>query len=141
MFEEYFVPLFLVDCMRKGIVGKTRFQKLVYLIQKRTKERGIELQYNYEPYLHGPFSTNLNSIVEQLVAQGYLEETLEESSSGNSIYVYSMTSAGAKMIKDAQHKNMLPHEIVAIITNISQDYGYLPISELLEKVYREAGLI
>lgn len=137
MFESKLVPLILADTLHL-VDGKTRFQKLMFLVQREAEENGIEgLGFNYEIYLHGPFSRQLNSVIDDLVNEGYLEEKTTETPSGYTKYIYTLTSRGRRLMKEAKTKKLLSPQMLKSIRNVLDEYGDLPLSQLVDEAYKQ----
>lgn len=52
-----------------SVPGRTRFQKLVFLLQRKVN---TGLQYNFIPYHYGPYSQELQIDINVLEAGGYI---------------------------------------------------------------------
>ncbi len=82
MIEKYATPLILVREMGR-LPGKTRFQKLACLLEARVRQTNLRSGYSFRQYLHGPYSSELARMVDELVSDGLLHETAERTPSGN----------------------------------------------------------
>jgi uncharacterized protein YwgA len=137
MFERILVPLLLTDIL-DSVDGRTRFQKLTFLIQKDALENEIkDLDFGYEIYLHGPFSRELSTVIDTLTKEGYLEEKTTETSSGYTKYLYRLTSKGKELVRDAKKKRLLSAKMMKSITKIIDRYGTMPLSQLVEEAYKQ----
>ena len=137
MFERFLVPLVLANTLNQ-VNGKTRFQKLMFLIQKEAERNEIkELDFDYEIYLHGPFSRELGLIIDDLVDKRYLEEESVETLSGYTKYVYTLTAKGEELVKHAMDKKLLPPEVLKCVKEILTKYGDIPLPHLVEEAYRQ----
>lgn len=137
MFENILVPLILADTLSL-VEGKTRFQKLMFLIQKKATEQGIDdLTFDYEIYLHGPFSRELSLTIDDLVRRDFLREDAEETPSGYTKYVYTLTGKGKRFLKNAKNKRLLSPIIIKATREIVKRYGNLPLPKLVDKAYEQ----
>lgn len=137
MFERIIVPLMLTDTLKK-VNGRTRFQKLMFLVQKKTESQKIEgLDFKYEIYLYGPFSRELSSAIDDLVDKGYLEEQKTETNLGYTKYVYRLTGKGRKLLAFAEGRKLLSASVQHAISEVVDDYGETALPELVEKAYEE----
>lgn len=95
--------LLLENLKNKSIKGRTRFQKMVFLIQ----EEGIDFGYNFKPYLYGPYSEELGNDVSMLTQLGFLTVNSEEIKSDGVVhdrYAYSLTEEGKEAANKIQEK-------------------------------------
>lgn len=137
MFENMLVPLFLADGL-EIVDGRTRFQKLTFLIQREAEKNGIEdLDFDYEIYLHGPFSREFSHVIDDLVDKKCLEEETTETSSGHTKYIYKLTPKGKKLVKHAMTKELLSPKMLKSIKKVICEYGEMPLPRLVEWAYRQ----
>lgn len=88
--------LLLHNSREQRIIGRTRFQKIVYLL----KNQEINFQYEFRPYLYGPYSVNLKKDIRMLTKLGLLEEESQEIEFDGVVYdryVYSLTEEGRQV--------------------------------------------
>jgi len=85
--------LFLLDYL-KGIKGRTRIQKMLYL----TDKLGWNTISDYYFYQYGPYSEKLKRELDLLVRHGLIEEKEEEKPNGNTLYEYGLTTNGSKYL-------------------------------------------
>ena len=71
------------------IVGRTRFQKLVFLLQTKY---GINFGYNFIPYFYGPYSKKLQIDIDWLGAHRSIKI--------GTGYEHSLTSLGHKFVDE-----------------------------------------
>jgi len=137
MFEEVLVPLVLASMLGE-IRGRTRFQKLMFFIQKKAKSEGMaNVSFDFKLYLYGPFSVSLNHTIDDLVAHQYLTETLEETPNGYVMHVYAMTKKGKSLLNMAKNKGLITLQLSQIIEEIAEKYGELPLPLLVEEAYAQ----
>jgi len=139
MLEKILAPLMLVDMMGE-LQGKTRFQKLMFLIQTNALEENVcRLDYGFKLYHHGPFSTELSSIVDSLVLRNYLQEVVEATPSGYLRHAYKLTTDGKNIVEEVLQKELVPSGLTKIIHKTVILYGNLPLELLVEKAYQRFG--
>jgi len=137
MFEEVLAPMILASILSE-IRGRTRFQKLMFLVQKKAKGEGLSgISYDFKLYLHGPFSVSLNHIIDDLVSHNYLTETLEETPAGYVMHVYAITSHGKSVLNKAKDKGLITLQMLQTIQEIAHKYGELPLPLLVEEAYAQ----
>ena len=135
MLEKILAPLTLVDTMGE-LKGKTRFQKLMFLIQKNALEENVcTLDYDFKLYHYGPFSTEFSSIVDGLVLRNYLQEVVEATPSGHLRHAYKLTTEGKDVVEEVLQKELIPSGLIKIIHKTVTLYGNLPLELLVEKAY------
>ncbi len=135
MFDELLTPLFLSKKLGK-LYGKTRFQKLVFLIQKEAACNQVPASsFDYEIYHYGPFSSELAETLEKLKKDQLLEENTEITPNGYTRYVYNITKKGETLLENSFRKGIVSNELETIITKIASDYGEMPLSDLVAEAY------
>lgn len=132
-------PLVLVYTMGE-INGKTRLQKLMFLIQNNvSKKVATKLNYGFDLHYYGPFSAELSSIIDSMVCRNYLHEDLETTPSGYLRYTYRLTPEGQALVEEALQKRLIPSGLIKILRKIIAYYGNLPLGLLVRKAYEQFG--
>ena len=135
MFEDTLIPLLLSNILGR-VEGKTRFQKLIYLIQDEAAARNIEgSSFTYELCHYGPFSAELSSVLEDLHNNGFLKEEIEVTPAGYERFVYSITGKGRRLLERSKKKALLSKRLTQIVSNIAHEYGDFPLNELVNEAY------
>ena len=117
------------------IVGRTKLQKLAFLAKKEGK---LPLSFNFPVYYYGPYSEELQQIVDTMVAAGFVKEEVfqpnsrDEESVG---YIYSLTEDGKEFSK--QLSSELTEEEMSRLQDLVKQYGYRPLREVLDYVYAQ----
>jgi len=88
--------LVILDKLRV-IRGRTRFQKIIFLLKHKNK---IDLDYNFIPYYYGPYSRDLQLAINLLEAAGFVQVVPE---SGN-LYAHCLTTEGRSVAKQIEQK-------------------------------------
>lgn len=136
MFEDLLIPLLLTEILGE-LKGKTRFQKLIYLIQEEAAARNVRgLSFTYDLYHYGPFSSDFSSVLENLRNRGLLDEVVETTPAGYERFIYSMTDEGRTLLENSMRKKLLPKKLERIVREVAEEYGEMQLSELVEEAYR-----
>jgi uncharacterized protein YwgA len=137
MFEEMLIPLKIAECLGT-IKGKTRLQKIVFLIQKEAERKNVDASsFEYEIYRYGPFSFQLSGTLEKLLSDKLLEEKVEMTPNGYTKYVYELTVKGKNLLKDAKTKELISPELIHIIQQTAKNYGEVQLSDVVTEAYRK----
>jgi uncharacterized protein YwgA len=129
-------PLLLLNFSKSGeIVGRTRLEKLVFLMQKKIIEQmrlSITLNsYQFRPYNFGPFDENVLDDLESLklltLIEGHGESAATET--------YRITEKGKAVINKLITNNKIPEIFVEEVKKLTQEYGEIPLDKLLRKIY------
>lgn len=133
-FLESLIPLYFIYLSNYILKGRTRLQKLVFLFQMRSD---IKMDYQFEKGYYGPVSYKLYSIADNLVTMGLLSEEKRRTPSGNVVVYYELTPSGKSLLDFASKRKILSTEAHANMKRIYDEYGTLPIRELIQEVYEE----
>jgi uncharacterized protein YwgA len=126
----------LMCLLRKAciVTGKTRFQKLVFLIQ----EEGVRLNYKFEPYHWGPLSFELQNDINTLVNQGIVVEYVLEfhglSEEVRKRHDYQLSEWG-KTYFDKVIQPKLPKNVDEAVWKVVKKWCSKSVTELLEHVH------
>jgi uncharacterized protein YwgA len=110
------------------IEGRKRFQKVVFLLKA---EKGLPISYDFIPYLHGPYSSDMQMDLNILCIMGLVREEHEGVS-----YRYSLTREANAELKKARKR--LGREFSSRIDQASKEYILLSTPDL---VTRAKGLL
>lgn len=78
---------------KKPIEGRTRFQKIVYLLNKKFQ---VPFDFNFKPYYYGPYSEELSDLITFLTALKLVEEKTDYFGKGIIRYNYELTDKGKR---------------------------------------------
>jgi len=67
---DYILTLLYVAKEEKAEVTATKFQKIFFLLEK---EKNVNLQLDFKPYLFGPYSEKLQATLYELVHKGFVK--------------------------------------------------------------------
>lgn len=101
MFEKYTMIALAVDTCRRGIDGRKKLQKMIYI----TKVLGYPVQEDFTLYLYGPYSEELAGELQRMKELSLLDEHSLDSS-----YVIKLTENGKEFLNYFQ-------------SNIEEDVG------------------
>lgn len=124
--------------------GRTRFQKMMFLLWEKMEREGKEgcSGLGFVPHHYGPYSRQLQDDIEGLIGEGMIEEEKEESPAGQYTYRYRVTEAGAGMatalVEDSGYRKFgFGGEAYKTICDIKKRVNGMGIRDLLEEVYAE----
>lgn len=122
--------LYLIGKAKK-IEGKTRFQKLVFLLQK---EKKIPFNYNYYPYQKGPLSFELIEDINSLISNGLVIESISPTAY-RPRYDYSLSPIGKEYVNSVVEKdvNYLDKQKINGILN---RWNNVVLNKLLDYVHK-----
>ena len=112
------------------VVGRTKLQKLVYLLKR---EQNIDAGLDFQVYFYGPFSRDLNNNVDELIQLGLLDVSETFTRSGDKCYEYSISSEGMKFGMNLLEK--LPKNQKEKILQHIAKFNLMTPSEIVKYVY------
>ena len=120
------------------INGRTRFQKLIFLMQKEGNLNKLEPTdtYRFEPYDYGPFSSDLYDDLDEHIERDLIEDSMEEMDEEEDIveYKYQLKSEGKDFVKRHISSEEI-QEVVQEAKRIVQEYENMHLPELINSVY------
>ena len=124
------------------IRGKTRLQKIIFLFQQEIlKERKKDLGYNFIPFNYGPYSSTLQSDVEDLTNEDYLKVNAYKGMDGKYIYHYTITEKGKKLVNDvlteSKYAKLRLTRPYNLLKKIKTEANRDDLDSLLKRVYTE----
>lgn len=120
----------------EAVYGRTRFQKMVFMLQQRLADDESINTYPFEAYDYGPFSKELYDDIDDLIEQDLIEETREEFDGDKVIYEYELTDKGQGLISQIIESDS-SYEIFSLSEDLKQEFNQKDLSELLDIVYSE----
>jgi uncharacterized protein YwgA len=120
---------------KKPIRGRTRLQKLVYLLKTRY---GIPFSFNFRPYYYGPYSDELSNLISFLNALNFTVERAEFLDLGVIRFNYTLTERGKKYLEDIEKK--LDKKTLKIIQKLKESITELSTVDT-SKLIAEAKLL
>jgi uncharacterized protein YwgA len=134
--RDSLVPLALLDAMGGEIEGKTRLQKLAFLLDEEGLGEKFDA-YSYRKYDYGPFSKALLEDVEALEDKGLVKILRRQTVAGNKRYDYRLEDAGEEAVSDLSNRTEDISEVFEAARSITSEYGDLPLRDLIERVYEK----
>lgn len=130
---EDLIPLALLRASGGEIRGKTRLQKLAFLLDEEQLGDRFDA-YTFKKYDYGPFSKQLLEDVEDLEEKGLVDIHRTRTVGGNMRYDYKLSDSGMEVVK-----NINTDDDALVVFNdaeeIASEYGDLPLRKLIELVY------
>lgn len=120
---------------KKPIRGRTRLQKLVYLLKTRY---GIPFSFNFRPYYYGPYSDELSNLISFLNALNFTVERAEFLDLGIIRFNYTLTERGKKYLENIEKK--LDKETLKTIQKLKESITELSTVDT-SKLIAEAKLL
>ena len=134
---KYALPIAILSTLGK-VEGKTKMQKIVGIIQfKGVASKHSSRIYNYELYHHGPFSSDLAEILDELISAGMIQITVSTSPKGNYLYTYSLTKLGKEYSKVFEARKVLSESIKNTVSEVCRQTHNLSLPELVRLAYTE----
>lgn len=131
---ESLFPLYLIYLSKGSLRGRTRLQKLAFIIQMKNPEF---FDYEFQKDLYGPCSYKLFSIVDNLVSLGFLDSKTHQTASGNSVISYSLNPMGKSAVISAIRNKEIPKLLQLKSKKILKEYGNTSLIDLINRVYDE----
>jgi len=122
------------------IEGRTRLQKMVFLLQKELDELDTNpidsSEYDFIPYDYGPFSKKLYDDLDYLSDEELVNDFEEEMNDGKVKYNYKLTSEGEEFV-ERQLASSEADLIEELAEKMKTNYNDTPLSTLIDYVYSE----
>lgn len=123
------------------IEGRTRLQKMVFLMQKELEQRdksgAVGLEYEFIPYDYGPFSKELYDDLDAMIDQEFVDDTEKPLRSGKVKYIYEIEDDGEYLVDSETETWEDVDAIMQLAQEIKEEYNNMLLSELIEYVYSE----
>jgi len=114
--DRQLILLTLKNSAQGTIEGRTRLQKLVYLLKKAY---GFNFSYKFTPYLYGPYCPDLQTDIDFLVSLGLVEEFHEVTTSGIR-HNYQLTKSGRELAQTIESKYGKQRKLAKNAAELSQ---------------------
>lgn len=118
--------------LRKVPLDRIHVMKTLFLIWHRSG-RKITNYFEFKPYLYGPCSFEIYTVLESLQTDGFIVQPPYPIPQWVNYY---LTERGKKEAEET--KKQIPHETVRFIETVADEVSQLSFYELLRKVYTEA---
>ena len=136
MIEEILVPLLLASALGE-IHGRTRVQKLVFLVQQyASSQHAQSSKYDFQLYHYGPYSRELSTELDNLVSKGYLSMDPENTVGGHTRYAYRLTADGETLVGQMKNHGVLDQKLLEVVSEVSNKYGEMKLPKLVRVAYK-----
>jgi len=118
----------------KGLIrGKTKLQKLLFLVQRELLKKGYKAKYAFRPYFYGPYSRELYTDIEWLKASKLIDVKTHFNDKIGVTTEFIITDEGKQRLNliDPQ----IYRNIEDIITEVTAKYEHLNLAQLVEFVH------
>jgi len=119
-----------------SIRGKTRLQKLVFLVQKELEDIGYKSRYAFRPYLYGPYSQELYTDITWLKMNDYIEVKKEFNEDIGLITNFNATDKGKGYVANLL-KAPYYHLLYGVIANVIKKYGEMSLEKLVDYTHKK----
>jgi uncharacterized protein YwgA len=130
------LPLALLQAAEDGMIeGTTRFQKLVFILQKgdllNQEDIDENIQFDFKPHNYGPYSKELHDWLDSLAERGDIERKQQQTPAGNKKEVYQLPDG------DSLENLISDEELAERIQTVVKEFNNRPLFDLLDAVYDE----
>jgi len=130
----------LYACDGEEIEGRTRLQKLVFLMEQEIDDEIEQVlqspKYSFVPYDYGPFSRELYDDLDRLEEDGLIEVEEEDTTDGKVKYTYRLTEEGESWVQ-LQLSEHSPGAVFQFAEELKGTYNDMLLSDLIDRVYAE----
>jgi uncharacterized protein YwgA len=138
MIDRELLPLALLQAQEgEEIEGRTRLQKMVFLIQQETEAEGSDLpgKYDYVPYDYGPFARELYDDLDRLQEKDVIKEEQVEMRDGKIKYNYTLGPNASSYINNLPEHKI--RQVQAKAEDIKERFNDKRLTKLIDIVYSE----
>jgi uncharacterized protein YwgA len=133
--REQLIPLALLYASGREVNGKTRLQKLAFLLDR--EELGSNFNaYQFKKYDYGPFSKHLLQDTEKLENKGVVDISEKPTYSGNIRYDYQLEEDWLEPVEELAEDNDIS-EIFESAEELVQKHSEKSIRDLVEYIYEK----
>jgi len=91
----------------KDIKGRTKLQKIIYLLKEKFN---LDIAYNFMPYYYGPYSSELQNDVDVLSRLNLIDVNLHFLDNGVFLYEHQLTERGYKIAEELE-RSLQPDQV------------------------------
>ena len=118
---------------QRRIIGKTRLQKLVFLVSHSIFSENL---FEFEPYNFGPYSIKLLAAIDELLELGYINQKFAELNETDAdVTEFKLSPEG--LLRAEEMINNIPLKKLSGIEDIIHNHGYKELESLLQFVYSD----
>ncbi|MGZ4929191.1 MAG: type II toxin-antitoxin system antitoxin SocA domain-containing protein [Halobacteriota archaeon] len=134
--SDRFLLAYLIYRARGQDLGKTKIQKLVYLIESELAERSVKtFDYNFERNHFGPFAREINDDLKELVACDVLTTKIIHKSRRRTANIYEVTENGREIVEGCQALFEDNKELIDEIDKVLQKYDLQTLDDIKSTIY------
>lgn len=126
------------------IMGRTRFQKMIFLMEKELAAHGARpvAKLGFIPYDYGPYSKALQQDIDGLIDEQLVkDDEIKSPDTGKIMYKYTITGTGSTMadllMTEPEYKACGFHDAYRILGGIKERINGMDIGDVLRRVYAE----
>lgn len=122
------------------VEGRTRFQKMLFLLRERANF--FEEGYDFIPHNYGPYSTELQNDIDDLIREGFIMSNFKTVEEGKIKYEYVITGGGASILEKILSNKSLDRKfkfskVLELAEEIKHEVNNKDLSSLLADIYKE----
>jgi len=122
------------------VEGRTRLQKITFLLLEQAQF--LKNRYDFVAHNYGPYSPELQSDIDYLIREGFLDDNHKTVEEGKIKYEYTITAIGSSLIKKVLANKKLNKKykfskILGIAEKIKSDVNAKDLSSLLSEIYQK----
>ena len=111
---------------------------MIFLLQQEY-HNAVSSNYNFHAYDYGPYSSTLQSDVNELILQTYLREDEEKMPDGRLKYTYQITPRGDRLVRALLRNPKLRkyklRKIYQLCEEVKGDSNHTNLNDLLKGIY------
>lgn len=122
----------------KAVYGKTKLQKLAFLVQREMEGTPFDGVFDFQPYYYGPFTPEIYDVVENVEKRNFIsvqERRAEKEGDVVHAHDYELTSQGEERARDFVES--LPSDQREQLRKLVETYNFRSLAKLLEYTYEE----
>jgi len=125
------------DGVSRGLIrGKTKMQKLLFLVQNELRKQGYKAKYAFRPYLYGPYSLGLHTDIEWLRMNDLVKVRTAFDEKVGLMTEFIITEKGKDRLNNLVNYSL--HKSVAdTVKLVVEKYDQLNVGELVDFVHKE----
>jgi uncharacterized protein YwgA len=122
----------------ESVIGRTRFQKIVFVIQNQAKF--YKERYHFMAHDFGPYSTELQKDIDDLIHTGFLRENKDTIDEGKIRYQYVITPVGATTLNRILGNGRFDRKfrfkrVLASASKVKAELNRRDLNSLLSDIY------
>ena len=121
--------------VNEPILGRTRLQKEVFLMQKALADKKIKRLYPFMPYYYGPFSRELYRDLSWLEYKDLIRERTFEKNNDGIYREFKLTPKGTTEVQALIDLEKM-RDIYETVKDIKQRYNLMPLARLVSYTHK-----